>query len=111
VTDKAVQTCVDKIRPFNVTVTGDAPLTVLANIAPGVGPSSVVWTYDGVAQMAHNIFPYALGPDDNGDFQEPTPPLTPGEHLLTITAFDQADGMGNVLGRSSLVLTVVDGGA
>jgi hypothetical protein len=109
VTDKPVQTCVDKVDDFVVNVTGDAPLTVLANIAPGVGPASVIFTYDGVPQPAHNLFPYALGEDDNGDYQKPTPPLTPGVHDISIAAYDKPDGLGKVIGRASIVLTVADG--
>jgi hypothetical protein len=90
-------------------VTGDAPLTLLANVAPGVGPASVIFTYDGVPQLAHNLFPYALGEDDNGDYHEPSPPLTPGAHSISIAAYDKPDGLGKVIGRASIVLTVADG--
>ncbi len=109
VTDKPVQTCVDRVDDFDITITGDAPLTVAANLPPGLMPGSVLWTYDGVDIMPHNIFPYTLGPDDNGDYQEPTPPLTAGEHVLTITVYDEADAMGAVLGQATITITVVEG--
>ncbi len=110
-TDQAVETCEEKVADFSVTVTGDAPLTLTADFAPGVNPVSVVWTYDGVAQGAHNLFPYSLGPDDNGNFQEPTPPLAFGPHTLTVTAYDGMDGTGNVLGTATITVTVIDGDA
>ena len=109
VTDKPVQTCVDRVNDFDITITGDAPLTVAANLPPGLMPGSVLWTYDGTPIMPHNIFPYTLGPDDNGDYQEPTPPLTAGEHVLTITVYADADAMGAVLGQTSITITVVEG--
>jgi hypothetical protein len=109
-TDKPVQTCVDKTIDFNVTVTGAAPLTVVANVAPGAGPGSVIFTYDGVPQLAHNLYPYALGDDDNGDFYEPNPQLAPGAHTISIAAYELEDGLGKVLGRASVVLTVIDDG-
>lgn len=110
VTDDAIPTCADKASDFSITITGDAPLTVVTDIA-GVTPASVIWTYDGVAQGVHNLAPYSLGPDDAGDYEEPDPPLAPGVHTLTITAYDAMDGMGNVLGTATITLTVVDGDA
>ena len=109
VTDRPVQTCVDRIEDFDITITGDAPLTVAANLAPGLMPGSVVWTYDGTTLMPHNAFPYTLGPDDNGDFQEPIPPLTAGEHVLSITVYAEPGAMGDVLGQASIVITVIEG--
>jgi hypothetical protein len=109
VTDKPVQTCVDRVDDFNITITGNAPLTVAVNLPPGLMPGSVVWSYDGVALMPHNIFPYTLGPDDNGDYQEPTPPLTAGEHELSITVYADADAMGAVLGQASITVTIIEG--
>jgi hypothetical protein len=109
VTDKPVQTCVDRVNDFEIAITGDAPLTLAANLAPGLMPGSVVWTYDGMALMPHNIFPYTLGPDDNGDFQEPAPALSVGEHVLSITVYADADAMGGVLGQASITITIVEG--
>jgi hypothetical protein len=108
-TDKPVQTCLNKIDAFNVTVTGDAPLTVVANIAPGITPGSVIFTYDGVLQSSQDIFPYGLGFDTNGDYQEPTPKLSAGTHTLAISAYSMPGGMGSVLGRASIALTVIEG--
>jgi hypothetical protein len=109
VTDRPVQTCVDRVDDFTITITGDAPLTVAANLPPGLMPGSVLWTYDGTEIMAHNLFPYTLGPDDNGDYGEPTPPLTVGEHVLSITVYAEPDAMGAALGQATIVITVVEG--
>jgi hypothetical protein len=109
VTDRPVQTCVDRVDDFDITITGDAPLTVAVNLPPGLMPGSVRWTYDGVALMPHSTFPYSLGPDDNGDYQEPMPPLTVGEHVLSITVYDEAGGMGAVLGQASITIRVIEG--
>ena len=107
VTDKPVPTCLDEVSNFNITVTGDAPLTVVANFGPGNAPGSVLFTYDGQIQLAQNKFPYALAPDENGDFSGPAMPLAPGPHTIGIAAYDQLDGTGNLLGQASVVLTVI----
>lgn len=107
-TDKPVQTCLNKIAAFEISVTGDAPLTVVANIAPGITPGSVIFTYDDVPQASQDIFPYALGFDTNGDYQEPTPKLAPGRHALAISAYSSPGGMGDIIGQASVVLTVID---
>jgi hypothetical protein len=109
VTDRPVQTCVDRVDDFDITITGDAPLTVAANLPPGLMPGSVGWTYDGVDLMPHSAFPYSLGPDDNGDYQEPMPPLTVGEHVLSITVYAEPGGMGGVLGQASITIRVIEG--
>jgi hypothetical protein len=106
-TDDAVATCEGKISDFSITITGDAPLTVVTEIT-GVTPASVVWTYGGGAESVHNLAPYALGPDDDGDFDAPEPALTPGVHTLTVTAYDGMDGTGNVLGTKTITLTVIE---
>ena len=109
-TDKPVQSCVDETADFNITVSGDAPLTVIANFAPGAGPGSVVFTYDGVDQPIQDLYPYALAPDNNGDFTGPTPALAPGKHTLAIAAYDQAGALGKLLGQTSVVMTVINTG-
>ena len=111
VTDKPVQTCLDEIAEFQITITGEAPLTVVANFAPGLAPGSVVFTYDGIDQPIQDIFPYALAPDDNGDFSGPKPPLAPGKHTLSVAAYQQAGAIGSLLGKASVALTVINGGA
>jgi hypothetical protein len=108
-TDKPVQTCLNKISAFEITVTGDAPLTVVANIAPGITPGSVIFTYDGVPQPSQDIFPYALGFDTNGDYQEPTPKLATGSHTLAVAAYSLPGGMGGIVGQAAVALTVIDG--
>jgi hypothetical protein len=50
-----------------------------------------------------------LGFDTNGDYQEPTPKLGPGNHTLVMTAYSLPGGTGNVVGSASIVLTVIDG--
>ena len=107
-TDMPVPTCVDRVSDFEITITGDAPLTLAVNLTPGLMPGSVVWTYDGVAQTRQNNFPYALGDDDNGDFHEPTPPLTAGAHVLGITVYAERNAMGAILGEASVTITVVE---
>jgi len=107
VTDKPVPTCLDEISNFNITVTGEAPLTVVANFGPGKAPGSVLFTYDGQVQLAQNKFPYALAPDESGDFSGPAVPLGAGPHAISIAAYDQLDGTGNLLGQASVVLTVI----
>jgi hypothetical protein len=107
VTDDAVPGCLDRTQNFSISFTGDAPLTIVANIAPGLTPGSVGWTYDDVVIAPHNLFPYSLGPDDAGDFGEPVPPLTPGDHELTVTVWAEADGMGLILAEATITVTIV----
>jgi hypothetical protein len=62
-----------------------------------------------VPQASQDIFPYALGFDTNGDYQEPTPKLAAGRHEIAMRAYSLPGGMGVVVGQASIALTVIDG--
>ncbi|HTM44011.1 MAG TPA: hypothetical protein VL137_03595 [Polyangiaceae bacterium] len=105
-TDQAAPHCSDLVGSGTIAITGAAPLTVAANIS-GVVVGSVAFTYDGMASGTHNTAPYAVAPDNAGDFQAANPPLAPGDHTIAITVYSLPNAMGTVLGQASIVITVV----
>jgi len=105
-TDQPAPGCSGQMAAATIAITGAAPLTVVANIS-GVVPGSVVFTYDGVEQGTHNTAPYAVAPDNAGDFEQANPPLGVGEHTLSITVYSGADAMGTVLGQATIIITVI----
>ena len=76
-------------------------------VPPGAA-GSIAFKWDGQVVRTESYAPYTIGGDNGADFYDWTPPA--GRHTLELVQYSGTGGSGDIVGVTTLRLTVIAAG-